>query len=167
MYDCLGIHQKSAKIMKNHSILLIDDDEDEALLLQQAVQHVERVSLFVENDPERALSKIRQGEPLHTDIVFIDIHMPAVSGSHILSLLRSHHGYEKLIIVVYSSSSNYNEVLIAKGLGASYFIRKPHTVDELIHILRSLFSLIDGDINTGIEGNAISLYDLSKLPDLE
>lgn len=63
------------------------------------------------------------------DIIFLDIHMPGISGIDVLSEILSFD--DSAHVVMISADSTSEKVLSAKKLGARGYIRKPFTKDKL------------------------------------
>ncbi len=127
--------------MKNSiplSIWLADDDEDDRLLFTDALKEISDSSQALTfKDCVELVEKINQ-ENL-PDVLFLDINMPKKSGFVCLEELKNNPELEKIPVVIYSTSSNKDDILRAYSLGAHFYITKPtsfRTLKEvLVHIL--------------------------------
>lgn len=116
------------------TILLVDDSDDDEFLTRRALKKagyacdVLRVS-----DGQQAIDYFgRQGEYAdrkkypETQLVFLDIHMPRVSGFDVLNWLREHPvDPPPYVVMMLSSADESRDRLQAAGLGAHNSCAKP------------------------------------------
>lgn len=120
--------------------LIVDDDPANQLLLKF---HLEQQGLKVKscNDGEQAL---RQWEPGSYDILFCDLHMPTLSGSQLITRIRSleHQQGNKSTPIVVVSTNSGSEIFTQE---VNYRLNKPVDPIELRqalhHCLTSTASL--------------------------
>lgn len=113
-------------------ILIAEDDE----LILRTVEHKlvkEGHEVVLTRNGREAIEKINE---LDLDLVVTDIMMPFASGIEILSAIKS---IEKKIPVIVLSSMGQEEVVVdAFDLGASDFMVKPFSPNELILRIKRL-----------------------------
>jgi CheY-like chemotaxis protein len=117
----------------NIFVLLVEDNPDDALLMQRAFQShgVIRPPHVCRNGSE-AISYL-SGEGPYADritypyphLVITDLKMPASSGFELLQWLRNHPELVVIPTLVWSSSADARDVKRAYGLGASGYLCKP------------------------------------------
>lgn len=119
-------------------ILHIDDDEEDFLMLQEAIREVASAAevFHLEDCPSRLDSL----DIPHPDLVFLDINMHGSDGFHWLERIRA-RGLTNLPIIMYSTASTEHYITKAYTLGANLFFIKPHTFNELVDSVRHLLSL--------------------------
>ena len=72
------------------------------------------------------------------DFIFLDINMPKVNGIECLIKLKSDSRLKRIPVIIYSTTSDENEVRKIMMLGAHDFISKAISFDELKkHFIRS------------------------------
>jgi DNA-binding response OmpR family regulator len=119
-------------------VLHIDDDEEDFLMLQEAIKAVHNeVEVFYLGDCPGQLED--SGIP-HPDLIFLDINMHGSDGFHWLERIRA-KGYTNLPVIMYSTASTEHYITKAYTLGANLFFIKPHTFNELVDSVRQLLSL--------------------------
>jgi two-component system response regulator VicR len=115
-------------------ILIAEDDE----LILRTVEHKlvkEGHEVVLTRNGREAIEKINE---LDLDLVVTDIMMPFASGIEILSAIKS---IEKKIPVIVLSSMGQEEVVVdAFDLGASDFMVKPFSPNELILRIKRLIN---------------------------
>src|SRR5260221_4693077 len=118
---------------KRPTILLVDDDHNEVLLVKSAF---ERAGLKY---PVQSVSSgvdcigYLNGEPPYGDrdefplpaLVLLDIKMPAMDGFDVLRWIRHQSRFAKLCVVMLTGSDEIPDVNLAYQLGANSFLVKP------------------------------------------
>jgi CheY-like chemotaxis protein len=129
------------------SLLLIDDDKDDASLLEEALAEVDRSVQFVHfEDPREAIQLLADGAITPPDLIFLDINMPSMSGWQCLQNIKSHPGLRHIPVAMYTTSSHHREIETALESGAVGFIAKPNDYKEVKFILQSLVAADDGNL---------------------
>lgn len=119
-------------------ILHIDDDEEDFLMLQEAIKTVHNgIEVSYLGD---CPSRLHNPQYPHPDLVFLDINMHGSDGFHWLERIRA-RGLTDLPIIMYSTASTDHYIHKAYTLGANLFFIKPHTFNELVDSVRHLLSL--------------------------
>lgn len=128
--------QQLATHIKN--ILHIDDDEEDFLMLQEAIREVHSAAevFYLADCPSRLASP----QYPHPDLVFLDINMHGNDGFHWLQRIRD-KGFTNLPVIMYSTASTEHYITRAYTLGADLFFVKPHTYNELVESVRHILSL--------------------------
>lgn len=127
-----------------NTILLVEDNEDDAFLMKRALRDAGIENpLHIAEDGQEAidyLSSIAKsgpgadGSPM---IVFLDLKLPLKSGHEVLAWIRSHPLFEKLIVIVLTSSNEPVDLNRSYELGANSYVVKPPTVKQLLEMAES------------------------------
>jgi DNA-binding response OmpR family regulator len=64
-------------------------------------------------------------------LVLLDLNMPRLNGFEVLEWMREQPGISNLQVVIFSSSDEAKDINKAYGLGANWYLVKPHSMDEL------------------------------------
>jgi pilus assembly protein CpaE len=117
-------------------IYVIDDDEQ---LLRMVGLMLERGghTITLINDPIRGLEQVKADKP---DLLVLDVMMPNLSGHEITRQLRSTKGLENLPILILTARSQEVDKMTALKSGASDYLSKPVTSQELIEQVDALLS---------------------------
>ncbi|HEY4150931.1 MAG TPA: response regulator [Chitinophagaceae bacterium] len=130
-----------------NSILLIDDDADEASLFGEALKRVApSVSFRYINEGDAALKELLNDTDPLPDIIFLDINMPKINGWNCLSRFREAEHLKPVPVVMYSTSTQPREIKKAKDLGATGFITKPDDFSRLKEILSLVLNAEAGQL---------------------
>lgn len=107
-------------------VLIAEDDE----LILKTVEHKllkEGFEVILTRNGKEAIEKIIENKP---DLIITDIMMPFASGIEILSALQDQETSPQVIVL--SSMGQEDVVLEAFSLGASDFMVKPFSPNELV-----------------------------------
>jgi two-component system, response regulator len=127
--------------LSNPLILLIEDEPADILLTQRAVKKSAiDAELRVLSDGLDAIEYLFGGNhgesaPL---LVLLDLHLPRVSGLHILQQIRENAPTHSLPVAVLSSSELADDRSQSMGLGADLYVEKPITPAKLISLIQQL-----------------------------
>ncbi len=119
--------------------LLVDDDIDDHEIFSLALEQADRpVTLIRAYDGVEALAHLRSEDTL-PDFIFLDLNMPRMNGKQCLEHLKNDEELKDIPVVIYSTSSEIKDLLDAQRLGASAFIVKSASVQELTMALQDFF----------------------------
>ncbi len=123
-------------------ILMVEDNsDDEALLLRQLKKAGLEKHIKVIHDGGRALDYLTderfQCEQLAA--VFLDLHLPTVSGLQLLEAIRSNDRLRDLPIIVMTSSNEPAELEKCRQLGVSCYVAKPLTFSSFAKAFADAF----------------------------
>ena len=127
-------------------ILIVEDNPDDLVFLQRALQSTGRSALFrVVRDGAGAIDYlIGEGEyadrlkhPLPA-LVLLDLNLPVASGFVVLRWLSEQPLLRRLPVVVFSSSDRDEDVNLAYDLGANAYIVKPNGMKPLGEVVEQV-----------------------------
>lgn len=117
-------------------IYLADDDEDDRLLFSEALAELPINSkVYNFNDGIYMMGNLMVKETILPDIVFLDIHMPLLNGEACLIKIRETERIRQLPVVIFSTSFDTTEVDKYRLLGASCYLQKPNSFNQLKTLL--------------------------------
>ncbi|WP_417236407.1 response regulator transcription factor [Bizionia paragorgiae] len=122
-------------MMQRHKIVLAEDNSTLSLLLKYKLEK-EGYELLIAVDGKQAIDLVENHNP---DLILTDIMMPFFSGLEVISHVRNKLK-KKTPIIVFSSAGQEDMVLKAFNLGASDFMTKPFSPNELVIRIKRLFS---------------------------
>ena len=127
-------------------ILMADDDADDRLLCQQALEesHVLNDLYFVE-DGEQLLDYLnRRGkyaapaDAPRPSLILLDLNMPRKDGREALREIKTNPDLRRIPIVVMTTSQAEEDIFRSYDLGANSFVTKPVTFDRLVELMKAL-----------------------------
>jgi two-component system chemotaxis response regulator CheY len=94
-------------------------------------------AVFEAGDGQQALDLLRLH---HVNLVLSDINMPNMDGIELLRALRASAEWQHLPVILITTEGSPAKVAQAVELGATSYIRKPFTSDQLRDKLSALLS---------------------------
>lgn len=119
--------------------VLVVDDETDILKFTQAVL-AEEYEVILAADSETAPDKIIAYQP---DILLLDVQMPKLNGFHLSHLIRLNRRLRGAKIIFVSSRSDRASIETAFNLGASEYVEKPFSPEQLKRKLREVVTKPD------------------------
>jgi CheY-like chemotaxis protein len=133
---------------RNRTILIAEDDENYAMLLQRALRQTGRT------DPVHRVANGREaidyiaGNGKYADreafafpgVLFLDLKMPGSGGFDVLRWMQENPECRVTPTLVLSSSVLERDVELSYALGAHAYLGKPPTADELKRMLGDAYS---------------------------
>lgn len=127
-------------------ILMADDDSDDRLLVQDALNECRlgETVRFVADGEELMDYLLQRGEYTAADsapapgLILLDLNMPRKDGRQALREIRQHPDLRRIPVVVFTTSKADTDVRGLYDLGANSFVPKPTAFDALVKIMNTL-----------------------------
>jgi chemotaxis family two-component system response regulator Rcp1 len=131
---------------KHVSILLVDDNPADVLLVREALKwHEVNSDLIVARDGDDAIrlmdeidSKLLQCP----DLVILDLNLPRKTGFEVLQRIRTSPCCGETPVIILSSSDAQSDRQKAKLLGASQYLQKPSNLHDFMSIGATLKDML-------------------------
>ncbi len=120
-----------------NSVLLVDDEPHIRLYLKAILKRLGVETFYEADDGEPGVELYRQEKP---DLVLLDINMPNMDGLEALSQIVEID--PNAVVIMMTAQASRKAVEKSGEEGATYYIRKDTLKEELIAILKDVFSQI-------------------------
>ena len=132
--------------LRNNVILMADDDADDRLLAQDAIEESRLGAELrcVENGEELLDYLQHRGKyaPPHTapypGLILLDLNMPRKDGREALKEIKSDPDLKAIPVVVLTTSKDEEDILRSYSTGANSYITKPVTFAGLVAAIKAL-----------------------------
>jgi CheY-like chemotaxis protein len=123
-------------------VIFTDDDEDDLEFFRQALEKLETpTNLNTFRDCDKMMKFLeRKKDTPSPDIIFLDINIPKKDGLTCLMELRSKPRFQKVPIIMFTTSLRPLDVQQSYIKGANLYIKKPSGFNELVTTMQKLFS---------------------------
>lgn len=123
-------------------VLLAEDNDDHALLIQMAIERASQLPVEVlrARNGDEAVDLVRTADP---DLILLDLKMPGRTGHEVLEVVKADDELRRIPVAVLTSSDRDEDVARSYGLGGNHYITKPENPLELETKLRSLFKNVE------------------------
>ena len=124
------------------NVLLAEDNDDHALLIQMALERATDIPLEVHraHNGDEAIAMVEEVQP---DLILLDLKMPGRTGHEVLEAIKADDDLRRIPVAVLTSSDRDEDVAQSYGLGGNHFITKPENPAELEKRLRSLLKNVE------------------------
>lgn len=132
---------------RNLTILVAEDDENEAFLLKRSLTKAGiNNPVQVVSDGQESIDYLagtgrfgdRKEFPFPS-VIILDLKMPRVNGFEVLKWLRQHPTHAVIPVIVMTNSNLPGDIRRAYELGANSYIVKPHGLQDLVRALRLVY----------------------------
>ena len=115
------------------TIMLVDDS---ATILLSIASILSKAGYTVDksSNAEQALQKFNSGAKI--DLLITDLNMPGMNGIELITEVRKLPAYKFMPILFLTTESQQSRKMEAKAAGASGWIVKPATADELLNTIK-------------------------------
>jgi CheY-like chemotaxis protein len=135
-----------AKLGKQHTILMVDDDAEDCLLVRDALR---------ETGLPHELRFVRDGEEMFDylhhreeyadqrqspapDLILLDLKMPRMGGREVLRALKTDGLFRRIPVIALTTSMAEDDINASYDLGVNSYITKPVTFHAWVDIMRLL-----------------------------
>jgi len=115
--------------MANAGVILVVDDQESNQQICQENLELEDFEVHLASNGQMGLETAREIRP---DLILLDIMMPVMDGYQTLEKLKNDPAVEDVPVLMLTAKAGSKEVAKALSLGASDYVKKPFSVDELI-----------------------------------
>lgn len=129
--------------MRSLQILVVDDDDADALMIAEVLtategeSHVERVA-----DGREALDYLRRQEPFaeasRPDLILLDLNMPRMDGRETLAAIKSDDGLKAIPVVILTTSGAAPDIASSYEHRANAYVTKPFSLDDFEQTVRQI-----------------------------
>ena len=126
--------------MKHH-IVIIDDDEDDIDILQQAIRKVspDQVCMAYSVPAEAIMAMTEPSSSTVPRYIFVDYNMPRMNGIECVLALRNDKRYSEAVITLVSTGMDQLDQRLFRDLGVSFWYSKPTTLGAYNTMLNEVF----------------------------
>lgn len=131
--NMIGKVHKTDQILKNKSVLIVDDDIRNIYSLVSVLEQ-QGMSCLTADNGKTAVKMIKENSLI--DIVLMDIMMPIMDGYEATMEIRGISKFEKLPIIALTAKAMKDDREKGLEAGMSDYVTKPVDVDKLLSLMR-------------------------------
>ena len=111
-------------------VLIVDDSSAIRKILQRVLRQTGMAirNIYEAGDGQEALKVLKRERP---SLVLTDINMPNMDGLQFLTAIRANDEWKDLPVLMITTEGSQAKVLEAAHLGASGYVRKPFTAEQI------------------------------------
>lgn len=120
-------------------VLLVEDDEDDCCLFEDAFKELElSLELKTAHNGTELFQLLEKSVNRLPQLIFLDINMPLKNGLECLREIKQNNSYNHIPIIIYSTSYQTNDINYAYQEGAYYYVHKPNSFSDLKKIIQKV-----------------------------
>ncbi|RAJ63587.1 response regulator [Streptomyces sp. SUK 48] len=121
-----------------YDVLLVEDDEADALLIEDALLARGARNLTQVHDGVAGLAYLRDPANPRPDLIVLDLNMPRMNGRELLTVIKDDAGLRTIPVVVLTTSSAPDDVSSAYQKHANAYVTKPVNLDDFERAVQSI-----------------------------
>lgn len=124
------------------NIFYADDDRDDCNFFEELVKKVNpQASVNLASNGREMLSKL--ADSIFTpDLIVLDLNMPVMNGLECLREIKNDRQYSAVPVIIFSTSTNADDIAKALQQKADQYIVKPSSFAELFKTVRQMIDMI-------------------------
>lgn len=132
------------------NVFLADDDSDDRTFFSDALREIPiqtKISEF--NNGVDLMAELLSETAAKPDVIFLDLKMPMMDGFECLADIRDLKQYKNTPVIIYSTSYHPKEIDRLNEMGASLYLQKPSSYNQLktlLHKCLRYVNNVDGNI---------------------
>ncbi len=129
--------------MRSLEILVVDDDDADALMISEALESAERRSVVSRvADGQEALEYLhRQGRfaaAHRPDLILLDLNMPRMDGRETLAAIKADDELKAIPVVILTTSGAAPDIVSSYQHRANAYVTKPFGLDDFEATVRQI-----------------------------
>lgn len=128
------------------TILIADDDDEDRMLMKDAIEEVDlNIKFYFVKDGEELMDYLHQRgqysapeSSSRPGIILLDLNMPKKDGREALQEIKSHSSFKKIPVIILTTSASATDIDKSYDLGANTYIRKPLTFSALLETIKAI-----------------------------
>ena len=144
--------------MKQHNLLIVDDDKDMRDALKEQLELYDEFILLEANN---AAQGIKIAQETQIDLVIIDVMLPDMDGREAIKILRK-NGVETPIIILTAQNTDADTILGLES-GANDYITKPFKISVFIARIRTQLRQFEQSENAVLNIGEYNFYPAQKI----
>ena len=125
--------------LTNSSILLVEDDEVDALTVRRAFRELKVTNPLVQrSNGEEALHFLRETPHAAPCLILLDLNMPVMNGIEFLQVIKRHPHWRRIPAVVLTTSEEEQDRIASFDLSVAGYMAKPVDYRRFVEAMRTI-----------------------------
>ena len=124
---------------KKPFLLIAEDDPDDRLIIQDAVDENEiDYNIHFVNDGQELIDYLSKFTGHLPKLIILDLNMPKIDGREALKYVKTQPRFKMIPTIILTTSSAIEDIKKSYDLGVNSFIIKPSNFSDMVKITNSL-----------------------------
>ncbi|MDF4203825.1 response regulator [Maribacter sp. SA7] len=134
------------------NVFLADDDSDDRTFFSDALREIPIQTKITEfNNGVDLMAGLLSNDIEKPDVIFLDLKMPMMDGFECLADIRDLEKYADTPVIIYSTSYHPKEITRLDEMGASLYLQKPSSYNQLKTLLHKCLRYVDNSEHNKLE----------------
>ena len=124
------------------NVLLVDDDEGDAILIGEALSDDDDLKLHMVRDGVEAMAFLRHQGAFaavpRPDLILLDLNMPRKNGYEVMAEVRADPDLRPIPVIILTTSTQDRDVRQSYQLQANCFVTKPPSFEQFLRVMQSI-----------------------------
>ncbi|SHJ38785.1 response regulator [Maribacter aquivivus] len=126
------------------NVFLADDDSDDRTFFSDALREIPIQTTISEfNNGVDLMASLLSNTAEKPDVIFLDLKMPMMDGFECLADIRDLEKYADTPVIIYSTSYHPKEITRLNEMGASLYLQKPSSYNQLKTLLHKCLRYVN------------------------
>lgn len=131
-------------------IFLADDDQDDRMFFVDALDEIPLITEISEfTNGVELMNRLFDDSSL-PKVIFLDLKMPLMDGFECLEDIRDVQKFSMIPVIIYSTSFHKKEVTKLKEIGATRYLKKPSSFNQLKTMLYNCLNNLPESFNSAV-----------------
>jgi CheY-like chemotaxis protein len=140
---CLPNCNLKGNQVRRLQILVVDDDDADALMIEEALENAERQTTVNRvADGREALDYLHREGPYaeanRPDLILLDLNMPRMDGRETLAAIKSDERLKAIPVVILTTSGAAPDIVASYQHRANAYVTKPFGLDDFESTVRQI-----------------------------
>jgi CheY-like chemotaxis protein len=138
-----ALQTKGATLRSSLQILVVDDDDADALMISEALESADRQATIERvADGQEALDYLRRqgrfAQAHRPDLILLDLNMPRMDGRETLAAIKSDEQLKAIPVVILTTSGATPDIVASYEHRANAYVTKPFGLDDFEATVRQI-----------------------------
>jgi CheY-like chemotaxis protein len=120
-------------------ILLVEDDDIDATIIERALKNLETARPLVRStNGEEALEYLISENAERPCLILLDLNMPRMNGLEFLKLVKADDALKEIPVIVLTTSSEVHDIVETFQLSVAGYVVKPIDYEKVVEAIKTI-----------------------------
>ncbi|MAT56234.1 MAG: hypothetical protein CMN32_17320 [Saprospirales bacterium] len=122
-----------------NTVIIVEDNKADAEITRHVLSEISATADFVHcEDGEQLLEMLPNSNTDRIRFIILDLGLPKLDGKEVLKRLSERQDWQRLPVIIFSSSENLDDIITCYKLGVNAYVSKPANYNEYDRVVKSI-----------------------------